>query len=184
MNKKLGIQAISRTRWKINLSLKDLKNIKDKSAFLNMFLLFKNDFFMLELLRWATGICVMLPWAVAGVHLKWARMTASAPCISPLIDTSLSLIGSVGPRRLLCSWSLFCSLLLWFVSSPSLNAGCPRIHLSFYLSVPVTCQVVLFLLSPCFLGAPVLLRLSLFSSLSLIVPFLPPQEIQPFKLPV
>lgn len=34
-----------------NLPVKGLKNIKDKSALLNTFLLFKNDLFMFELLK-------------------------------------------------------------------------------------------------------------------------------------
>lgn len=58
--KEHGIQVISRPWWKFNLPVKGLKNIKDKSALLNTFLLFKNDLFMFELLRWATPICVML----------------------------------------------------------------------------------------------------------------------------
>lgn len=59
-------------------------------------------------------------------------MTASAPCASLLIYTSLSLMGSVGPRWLACSWRLLCSLCLRSVFSPSLNAVCPPILLSLY----------------------------------------------------
>lgn len=59
--KEHGIQVISRPWWKFNLPGKGLKNIQDKSALLNTFLLFKNYLFMFELLRWATPSCVMLP---------------------------------------------------------------------------------------------------------------------------
>lgn len=48
-----GNQAFSRPWWKFNLPLNGLKNIADKSALLDTFLLFKNNLFMFELLRWA-----------------------------------------------------------------------------------------------------------------------------------